>query len=740
MRTARNVVVTGLAIVLSALPALAGQAPSPPGQAQQQQQPPPPPQPPPQPPPPRPEATYRETVVVSASKTEQQLVDAPATMSVIGERALSVSPSSNYADLLRSVPGVNITQISARDVNITSRSATGSLATQQLTVVDGRSLYQDFFGFTMWDFLPANLDEIKQIEAIRGPASAVWGANALTGVVNVITKSPREMAGSSVTFGVGGFGREVDDDNESAGSLFYVRGTHAEAVNDRWAYKVSAGVNSSDAFARPTGLIPGGTTPYPDYMNTGTTQPKVDVRVDYDFPDGQRSLQFSGGVAGTDGVMHTGIGPFDIDRGTVMGYWKANFNRGAFHAQAFMNVLDGQATNLVSVGPDGVPIPLDFSTKTFDVELGDTRLVRSKHVLTYGGNLRLNRFDLTIAPGENSRTEGGAYLQDEYLLNDTIRLVAGARVDKFSSIDNPVFSPRLAAVYKLRTNQSVRVSYNRAFRAPSMVNNNLDITLATPLPLGLFHPAYGSATYLLPTFATGNPELTEEHIDAFEIAFTGIVADRASVSAALYYNTFTDEIFFTQTSEWGAVPPPPGFPDIPGVPGSAALVWGGAYLTGIRFPQSFTYLNLGEVTTKGIELGIDGSITPEFSAFANYSFQAKPVPGFEGLTDEEAEGEINLPAQHLLNVGVSYVGPSLFGSFAISHSTDAFWQDVLDARFHGFTEAYTLANLTVGKAFQNGRYTGSVKITNLFNQDVQQHVFGDVMKRAIVGEFKVKVK
>ena len=60
----------------------------------------------------------------------------------------------------------------------------------------------------MWDFMPVNLDEIKRIEVIRGPASAVWGANALNGVVNVITKSPREMAGTTVTLGVGGFRRD----------------------------------------------------------------------------------------------------------------------------------------------------------------------------------------------------------------------------------------------------------------------------------------------------------------------------------------------------------------------------------------------------------------------------------------------------------------------------------------------------------------------------------------------------
>ena len=151
------------------------------------------------------QVTRKEDVVVSASKTEQQLVDAPATMTVINSQTLAMSPSANYADILRNVPGTNVSQISARDINVNQRGATSSLATGQLTVVDGRSVYLDFFGFTMWEFVPNDLDQIKQIEVIRGPASAVWGANALTGVVSFITKTPREMAGESVTFGAGTF-------------------------------------------------------------------------------------------------------------------------------------------------------------------------------------------------------------------------------------------------------------------------------------------------------------------------------------------------------------------------------------------------------------------------------------------------------------------------------------------------------------------------------------------------------
>jgi iron complex outermembrane receptor protein len=686
---------------------------------------------------PPPDLTYKETVIVSASKTEQQLVDAPVTLTVIGARALTVAPSNNYGDLLRNVPGVNITQISARDVNVTNRAASSSLATSQLTVLDGRSLYQDFFGFTMWDFMPANLDEIKRIEVIRGPASAVWGANALTGVINVITKTPREMAGSSFAFGVGSFGRDVGATEAAAGSLFYVRGTHAQALNDRWAYKVSAGTYTSEALARPTGLIPNSTgTSYPPYANAGTSQPKFDARFDYDFPDGERKLRISAGLAGTDGIMHSGIGPFDIDTGTKMGYGKVDFTRRAFKLQVFTNVLDGDATNLLSADEAGVPIGLRFETKTFDVEVGDTRVFQAKHVVTYGGNLRVNRFNLTIAPGENGRTEGGAYVQDELLASERFRVVAGARIDKFSSIENPVFSPRVAVVFKPRSDQSVRASYNRAFRAPSMVNNNLDITISTVLPLGQVNPAFGSAIFRVPTDAVGNPDLTEEAIDAFEISYTGNVRDRATVSAAWYYSKFTKQIFFTQTGIWTT--PPPGFPGLGPFP--PAAIWAGLMNAGVIFPSEFTYRNLGEVRSQGLELGVDASITSAVHGYINYAFQPEPKPTFPGLTDAQALAEINRPSEHLVNAGVSCMTSRGFGTISVSRAGRAFWQDVLDSRFHGFTKAYTTVNLTLGTKWGAGKYTASLRVTNIGNEQIQQHVFADIVRRQIVGEFKVNLQ
>lgn len=694
---------------------------------------------------PQPEQTqdvkYKETVVVSASKTEQQLVNAPATMTVITSEMLSFAPSTNYGDLLRAVPGVNVTQMSARDVNVTSRGATSSLATSQLAVVDGRSIYQDFFGFVMWDFMPANVNEIKQMEVIRGPASAVWGANALNGVINVITKSPREMQGTYAVFGVGGFGRDVEGASMDAGTVFYVNGTYAAAANDRWAYKISAGTSFSDAFARPVGEIPNGipndATTYPAYANTGSSQPKLDVRVDYDKPDNGGKFSFSGGVGGTDGIMHSGIGPFDINSGTTMSYGKFAYTKGARRVQVFLNALNGDATNLLTIDPAGNPIDFLFDTQTFDMEYGETKTIGTKNALTFGGNLRLNYFDLTIAPAETSRTEGGAYIQDEVFFNDTYRLVAGARIDKFSSIDGAMFSPRVAFLVKPHAEHSFRVSYNRAFRSPSMINNNLDVTIAQPVPMNLFNPAYGSLIYLLPVNADGYQDLTETRLDAFEVGYTGTIRNRAVVSAAWFYNITKDDIFFTQVAEYTPTDPPPGFPPLGPFPGAA--VWAQAYAAGARLPKAYSYRNLGTVDQTGIELGIDTTVSRGVSFNVNYSYQADPVPDFPGLTEAQALREINQPANNRFNFGLTYGGSRFFGNLGINYVGEAFWQDVLDARYSGTTEAYTAVNMMAGMHFSNNRYTASLKITNLFNEEIMQHVFGDVMRRQILGELRVNL-
>jgi iron complex outermembrane receptor protein len=670
---------------------------------------------------------YEETIVVSGSRTETTIMNAPATMSVIGAATIEQAPSRNFAELLRSVPGINVTQVSARDINITSRAATGTLATGQLALLDGRSLYQDFFGFVMWDFLPVDLSEIKQIEVVRGPASAVWGANAVYGVVNVITKSPREMQGTRGTLGFGTFDRETSGSSNDAGSLWYVSGTHAQAIDDRWAFKLSAGTFSQDPLTRPTGIIPGsaGGRAYPAYTNTGTSQPKFDARLDYDYPDG-RKLTFSGGVAGTEGIMHSGIGPFDINGGTLMGYGKIDFTRRALRAGFFTNILDGDADNLLTRTPTNDPIGFAFSTKTFDFMLSNVTTIGTRHAISYGGNLRFNKFEMSLAPEAEDRTEFGVYAQDEIFLSEHFRWVVGARVDRFDFLDDFVFSPRTTLLIKPRENHTFRLSYNRAYRSPSVINNFLDITIAEPIPLGLFSPLLAGIVYPLPVRSVGDPNLKETSMDAYEVGYTGVLRGRTVLSAAFYMNKTKNDILFTENEagRWTHLNPPPGWPISP-----LAIF---AATQGAGFPGLFTYENFGKTTQKGLELGVDSPLNDVVNMFVNYSWQAEPEP------DGFPISELNLPARHRFNAGANFTYNRVFGNLSLTYSDGAFWQDVLDARYHGTTESYTLVNGGFGVNWAGDRLTTAIKAINIGNDEVQQHVFGDILKRQVVGELKVR--
>jgi outer membrane receptor protein involved in Fe transport len=694
---------------------------------------------------------YKEQVVVTASKTEQALVNAPASVSLISGDTLKNSGSTSYADLFRSVPGLNVTQTSARDINLTSRGSTSTLSTSELALVDGRSIYLDFFGFVAWDFLPVNPDEIKQIEIIRGPASAIWGSYALNGVVNVITKSPRELRGTSVTMGVGGFGRKTSNHDQDPGSLFYVNGSHADAINDRWAYKVSAGVFTQQPLARPTGLIPNGTgTQYPAYVNQGTTQPKLDARVDYDFPDGERKLIFQGGVAGTDGILHSGIGPFDIDSGTVLGYGKVNYSNKAMKLNFFVNVLNGDATNLLAVDLHGQPLLFKFKSQTYDGEFGDVKTFKQHHVVSYGGNFRHSSFDLSIAPLGDTRNEGGAYGQDEIFLGSHFRWLVGARVDKFDIIKDVQFSPRTSLMYKPDPDQTFRVSYNRAYRAPSVTNNYLDTTIVNQLQLGAINPALAGRVYNFPVTAVGSnvglppliapQDLKENALTAYEIGYTGIIRKRATVSAAFFVNEAKNDIFFTQVASYRAAAPPPGWPLPPvvlellycpagTVPSAQRPCPFGA---GNGLPAAFSYVNFGKTRQKGIELGVDGALSKQLSAFANYSYQPDPEAiGFD-------VSELNLPPHHRFNTGMNYSGPKYLGNLQISYQGTAFWQDVLDSRYHGPTDAFTLVNGSVGVKWGDKKNIVTLlKVTNLLNQEIQQHIFGDITKLQMAAELRV---
>ncbi len=744
-----------------------------------------------------------EITVESASKVETKLVDAPATMSVVTSETLAAQPAQNMADTLRTVPGVNVIQTSARDINLTARQATSTLATSQLVTVDGRSVYLDFFGLVLWDLVPSPTSgEIKQIEVVRGPASVVWGANAVNGVVNIITKTPREAEGLGIVLGGGLFNRDGGSrEGDGDGYQFNGSASYSNAINDTWSIRLNGGYFNSDPFSRPVGTVPvdchplgvnpcrtatgaavsggfpiGGASFPVDadqpgaFENQGTSQPKFGLRLDQELSNGGR-LMYEGGYNGTDGIIHTGIGPFRLESGSYMAYGRVGYSKGALRINAFGNFLDAEAPNLLVSDPDTLgPIVLAFKTQTYDLEIGNSNVLGGKHILTYGGNLRQNNFDISLAQGDD-RTEFGAYGQWEYFA-DKFRIAVGGRVDKFGNLDDPVFSPRVSVMFKPTPDQSIRASYNRAFVSPSFINNYLDQNIQYPQPIDLtpLRPLLGPAgalvppPFLLTVNAFGNADMKEQSTDGYELAYAATFGGKTTVGLSVYQTDTNDNINFTYIFPPGT----PGYPSptyysvsnpatgvtLPTATTPAQPITLSPVLMGIlaNIPAQFggpillpekaaTYLNLGPIRNRGIEASIDHRFNQEWSVFANYSWQDTP----EILSADSGEipypvQEVGISSENRFNAGLAYSGKTFFGNANVNYAGEALWVDVLNASYAGFTEPYTMLNATLGVRLAEGKVMFSLKGINLTNETIQQHIFGDILKRSVVAELRLFLK
>ncbi len=718
---------------------------------------------------------YSETVVVSASRVEQEIVNAPATITVLDTGVIETQASSHFGDLIRQAPGVNVTQLSNRDFNVTSRATAGTLATSQLVLVDGRSVYQDFFGFVAWDLIPVGIDDLERVEVINGPASAVWGANAMTGVVNLITKPPRDTEELTLDLRFGTFERNVPGRDMDPGSLLSGTLTHARAVNDEFAYRVSVGFTRQDAFARPAGEVPNGSgTLYPEVGSIETRAPKLDFRVDWDAPDQSSGLRLSGGYAGSEGLLHTGLGPFQLLPGARMAYGRAQYLRDSLEIGAFLNQTAASFNLVLVQDPAGRQIDSEMTTNTWDFSLKDTRLIGTRHILSYGASVRFITLDMPIASLGDRRNEQGVYISDEIFLNEKFRWIVGARADRISVLDEVNFSPRTTLIFKPVPEQAFRISYNRAFRAPSLLNNFLEVSVAQPAEFDLRPAIRGFFTgiavpdsalpdpvfYRVPFVARGSLSLVPETLTAWEIGWSGEVTEDVGATLAVYQNKTKNAIDFTDTEFWSGANPPPGWneaftptseffrqlgaalppgtlpPSIVAVgenPGAVVDLL--AALADVRLPSVFTYVNRDSLTHRGFEVGLNARLGSGVGAYVNYSWQDEPE--VEGFATEELS-EVGIPAAHRVNAGIdAEIGAVQLGA-SMNYSGRAFWTDVLTADYHGWTEPYTMVNATLGVNLLGGRLRPGLRVINVLNQDLQQHIFGDVLKRQVIGQLRYR--
>ena len=350
--------------VLTAATLLA-QEPAPPGRQKPEEQ-------------PKQEEPYRiqeEITVESASKVEQKLVDAPATLSVVTSETLAAQPAQNMADTLRAVPGTNVIQMSARDINLTTRQATSTLATSQLRL--GR---RPLGVPGLLRPRPVGLRAVSDLggdQADRGRARPGLGR---------LGRQRRERRGQHhhqdaarerglrPRPGAGLFNRDGGS-REAEGNGYQFNGSfsYANALNDTWSYRLQAGYFNSEPYSRPMGSVPVDCHPLgvvpcrgrarggrprrrPDRRRASPPTPTSRGRSRTTAPASPSStcastrtssnggrITYQGGYAGTAGIVHTGIGPFGLQSGSYLAYGRVSYNKGALRISAFGNFVDAQA-------------------------------------------------------------------------------------------------------------------------------------------------------------------------------------------------------------------------------------------------------------------------------------------------------------------------------------------------------------------------------------------------------------
>ena len=441
-----------------------------------------------------------EIVVEGASRGPERIVEAPAAISVVPQEVLQNVAITGQAPMaLQSVPGVDVVQSGVNDFNVNARGFNSSLNRRVLTLQDGRDLAIAFLGAQEWAGLTQPLDDLGRVEMVRGPGSALYGANAFSGVINITTPEAREVLGSKLTVA----GGELE--------TFRVDGRHASLLADgRMGFRVNGGYNRSDTYSRSRTLR-NGTSLQEEYgeatdeplpavvealpLNGQTADPVTgevsgdrdplrnmygSARLDY-YLDNGSVLSVDGGAARVENeIFVTGIGRVQVDE-AIKPYARAAFAADRYNIFGYWNSRTSLEPQLSLTSG----LEIEERSDIFHVEgQNNWNFQSDRGRVVYGASYRNTKVNtsgtlMNLANDARSDDLYSAYGQVEYRITPQVRLVGAARFDDGNLIDGQ-FSPKGAIVFSPTEDHSFRFSVNRAFQTPNYSEWFLQVPVAPP--------------------------------------------------------------------------------------------------------------------------------------------------------------------------------------------------------------------------------------------------------------------
>lgn len=416
-----------------------------------------------------------EAIVFSVSRREQKVSETAAAVYVISQEDIRRSGVTSIPEVLRLVPGIQVAKVNSNMWAISTRGFNLRFANKLLVLIDGRTVYNPMFSGVYWNSKDTLLEDVERIEVIRGPGAAMWGANAVNGIINIITKDAENTQGSLVTGGVGNeekgfgafrYGGKIRDDVSYRGYVKYFNrdeyiGSLGEDSNDNWEAlqggfridKDTANMNSftlqGDIYNGDAGSLNDINIPFPPYST------RLNVSED-----------FSGG--------------------NILGRWEKTFSDTS--DMALQLYFDREEETFAFIKT------FKNMTTTYDIDFQHRFKLNDRQDITWGLGYRYlltnykNSNNVVFDPTSRDLNLYSAFIHDEIsLIQDRLKLILGSKFEH-NSFTGVEMQPNGRLLWTPHERHSAWASVSRAVRTPSRADHDLSSFYLFSLPAGSLFP------------------------------------------------------------------------------------------------------------------------------------------------------------------------------------------------------------------------------------------------------------
>jgi len=556
--------------------------------------------------------------VYSVSKKKQKLTESAAAVYVLTQSDIERSGATTIMDALRLVPGVEVANVNRNIYSVSVRGFSERFANKLLVLIDGRTVYTPLFAGVYWDVQDTMLEDIDRIEVVRGPGGTVWGANAVNGVINIITKNASDTQGLLATALIG---------DEEKGTYAVRQGTtlgengHIRFYGkyfDRDSYEHDGGGSGMDQWRN-------GRAGFRADMDYHADQ----VTVQGEYYSGKSFLESQSVLLDPPYLSAPYRSENDFAGAHLLSRWVRDLGDGEqTELQIYADHTDRQA--------DG----FNYYRTTFDAEFQHNAPIFENHELIWGLNYRMiaddsrQTFGFELSPEDRTTNLFSGFVQAEFsLLDDSLRATIGTKLEHNDHTGVEV-QPSARFLWKPAEKHTFWGAASRAVRTPSRAEDDIRINSAV-VPPG-FPPNTGPIPLVLAL--TGSRGFDSEELIAFELGWRTEISDRLSVDIAAFYNMYDD---------LRSLVPDPGGPVVETDP------------LPVHATQFFLLGNSSEATTQGVELAADLVLTDEWRLRAGYTFLTldvdDPIGAVEtGIDEASAKNRVFVRSMVTLPIGFEF--------------------------------------------------------------------------------------